>query len=182
MENVSLQDYQNALKQYLAEKSDFIFKNSGINHALAFTGTIFETAIDLKMISHGLGKDLASKPEYVDKLRSFLEKENTKLSIAIESKEYWDGEALKLIRQAAIKNPERFQIRLIPQNIIDTTVERSGTFPNLMLADNCIFRFETVPSEYKAYGSFNRKEVYDKLYPFFKVVFDNSEKLKPDLN
>lgn len=172
----SIEEYELALQKYLNEDSNYVFKNSGIAHASAFTSTILSAATNLKMICRGLGPELANSPKYIEKFQTFLNKENSTLKIALETDDHLKNEPLLSIIKKVKESPKRFEIYKIKKEIIEEVIRiTKEVFPHIMLADNKIFRFENIPSEYKAYGSFNDPKEYDKLNGFFEYVIANSD-------
>jgi len=168
-----IEEYEKTLIGLASTNSDFVFNNSGIDHAAIFTKTIYTYATKIKMLCNGLGSELAKDKRYLDALQAFLDRANTELTLIIISKSHLKGAALKMIQKKVVEFPERFKIFHAP------TESGFSYSSHIMIGDGCIFRIENEPETFKAFGSFNKPSIVDKLNNILDNILNQSIQISP---
>jgi hypothetical protein len=169
----NIKKYEKIYRSYLYENSNIIFQNIGIDYSLSFTSVFYSIASDLIMISDGFKNNLTSNSYYINNLILFLNKNNSKLKIAIESLDNLNVEPLLSIKRFAIKYPDRFEIFHISDVVINDIKSKFGYFPDIMIADKKMFRFENESNH--CFSSFNNIDQCDKLVKYCDYIFNNSK-------
>lgn len=172
---MNLIEYEITLDSFAHDNSNFVFNNSGIDHAAIFTKTIYKYSTRIKMLCHGLGSKLAKDERYLLALQEFLDKPNSELTIIVISTNHINDPALCMIREKAVEFPARFKLYQAPK---DSDFTNSS---HIMIGDDRIFRLENEPKSFKAIGSFNRPSVVEELNRIFDGILQKSVKIYPSV-
>ena len=84
----TLEQYRNAVKDYAARGVDYLFHNEGDEHALIIFTNIFCNAKEtIRIAANKLcNKELVNQKEYIDNLKLFLNKGDTRLFVLLTSR------------------------------------------------------------------------------------------------
>ncbi|MES2591294.1 MAG: hypothetical protein V4608_05380 [Bacteroidota bacterium] len=170
MTKISLDDYRVAIENLAATSSDFVFANSGAEHACIVMSNIFKTAKgNVNIFAKNLKGDV-SKGEYLIQMENYLKTPTGNLKVVLEEL-IQDGasEAIKLMQKYAHK---------VSVYVMNPDYLSSRTQINhFTLADDKMFRYETDTVAYTAVCSFNDTKTCSQLNNLYSLYLDNSTKI-----
>ena len=164
-----MKDYSEAVEFYASKRIDNVFFNSGNPHALVVFENIFKYATDnIIIVAKNLNNSVTNDSRYIDAIKSFLLKKNTRLEILVsedarnesllfvELKKYSDKITIKNSNGKFFKNGKGEEI-------------------HFCIADNSIYRLETNIKDRKASCNFNDVDYCLKLKTLFNNAFNSSD-------
>jgi hypothetical protein len=150
-------------------KSELVFPNDGPDHAEILMSKIFDsTKNEISILSGALGSPLTSRPNYLKSLRNLLER-NVRIRVVLVSKNdsNEESEALKLLKSKGIP------IKVLNEEEKKAYLKMFGGLEkHFCFSDEIKFRFEYNPKEYKAFASFNNREMVSDLSKIFDVIYN----------
>lgn len=146
------------------------FNNSGVNHAKIVLATIFDKAqSELKILAESLTSSVAKSDLYIDNIHEFLNKNNkgTKVKILVKNDKILNNNPLLL--KVFQSHHNQVDIRIRDVDVFDNN-KKSVHFT---LADDNIYRLEENIIDFKAYGSFDNKNMNQQLSNIFTNIFNS---------
>ena len=168
--------YKEAVRRYAAEKTNYLFHNEGSEHALIICSAMFENATkDIRIAANMLCNDaVVNKPEYIQSMQDFLDKEDTHLKILISHRPSKDevtdesGFYSMLYHHPAYKE-KRIEIK---DGQGKSFHNQKGDSVHFCTADNHMYRLENDINERKAIANFNDEKATGNLINAFDGVFN----------
>lgn len=173
--------YKAYLEELARTNSSDLFSNGGKEHASILMSVLFNSAQKIvRMYCNGFKPDLIRTEPYWSTLNKFLEDKNKILLVLVETKDFLNAEPLQLLKKikSLRQNRETIIVKLIQAKDKDAISSHfDSEHCNFSVFDDNKFRFEYDPEDFKAIGSFNRKEICDKLIPLFDNAFSSSQSI-----
>ena len=163
-------EYDQHLKHLRESCSSFVFPNSGIEHAEILMSNIFDaTRREISILSGALSETLTNRSKYVESFKKMMERGvKIKVILVAQNSTKEKSEAHKLLEKY-----ENAEIKILDA---DTKHIYEAIFQNkevhFCFSDEMIFRLEYDTREYKAYGSFNNREIECNLIKAFDLLFN----------
>lgn len=179
--NTQLTEYRAYLEHLAKEKSQILFSNGGKEYAAILMSILLNnTQESICMFCEGFKPDLITEPDYWEALTKYVNATNKTLKVLVNSTDYINAKPLRLLFEAIKKSPgdNRIQIKIISKEGREIIRKQfNGELNNFAVFDDSMYRLEYNPTEYKAFGSFNRPEESKMLKKLFNEAFDKSRKL-----
>lgn len=183
-----MDQYRMAVKDYASKNIPYLFHNQGDEHALIILTNLFINAKEhIRIAANKLYNDeVVNTRDYIDGMRSFLDKKDTRLSIIITKKPSVE-EIQKCPRENTFywmlfNHPAYYQGRVeIKDGKGKSFHDESGRQINFCTGDNQMFRLENAIVERKAIANFGDSEMTGRLIESFDTVFstlDSNVELK----
>lgn len=181
MPESDLEAYRAAVELYAKDGTNYLFHNKGDIHALIILTNIFKNAEQkIRIVANMLFNDeVVNTKEYVESMKSFLDKKDTQLEIIISikpSKEevkrhgkentlYW------MIFNHPAYRQNRVQIKE-SSDFVTYKNEKEIKELNFCTGDDRMYRLETNTIERKAVANFQDQTITKLLVRVFDTVFD----------
>lgn len=162
--------YRIAIENLAATSSDYVFANSGAEHACIVMSNIFKTAqTNVYMFAKNLKGDV-SKGEYLIQLEEYLKNRGYLQVLLEENSDENSSEAIKIMK----KYPNKISISVIDKTVLQKRQE-IGNINHFTIADDKMFRYETDVVNYTAVCSFNDRKTYSQLNGLYKFLSSKSK-------
>ena len=149
MEDIN--EYKVAVKRLADTNSNFVFTNSGADHARVVMETIFKTSKEHINIFAGDLNGAVSKGDYLLALENYL-KSGRSISVLLEKyDEKKTSEALELLLKYKKSGQTNISIAIANPKSLDASIKNN----HFTVGDNHMFRFETDMINYTAVCNFN---------------------------
>ncbi|WP_251621930.1 hypothetical protein [Odoribacter lunatus] len=172
-----LEQYEKSVKECVEKGNDYLFHNEGNGHALIICKYLFKNAQKEVLIAANqlYNDEVVNTREYIESMKSFLDKGNTRLNIIIASlppKEqvsqnhesfYW-----MLYNHPSYKE-SRVQIKEGQGKFFRGT---DGKEINFCTGDHNMYRFETDINLRRAVANFNDPKINGYLRDSYHKIFD----------
>jgi hypothetical protein len=126
----------------------------------------------VKMYCHGLSAKLTNRDPYLSAFENFL-KSGKKLKLLVETEEGITMEAFQKVWQYQKKQLGLIECKKINEEGKKHINDQIMGKCNFSVFDDKMFRLETNPENFKAFGSFNNVEISEMLTKVFDEVFNN---------
>ena len=167
-EDKVLNAYSDAIEYYAKESTNALFFNKGNEHAIIVFRTIFRYAKErIFIVAKNLNNSVTKSDDYLQAMRSFLDKKNTKLDVLISEYDDSGNDLFSLLK----KYPEQVKIRCTEGKLF---TNQDGEDIHFCVADGHMYRLETNIMERKASCNFNDPTVCKSLIKNFLSVFNSS--------
>lgn len=173
----SIDIYAKDVEEKASSASDYLFHNEGNEHALIICKNIFRTASNqIRIAANQLYNDeIVNKEEYIENMKSFLDKEGTKLNVIITtapSREnvHHDNTFYGMIYDHPAYKEGRVVIKVGDGK---TFKNEQGVVVNFCTGDNRMYRFEDNIEKRTAIANFNDSNTTNGLIAKFDGVFNN---------
>ena len=158
--------YRKWLNEAATKNLSRVFTNKDQKHAaIAFDVFFRNTRKSILMIVDSFKGGPSNDPGYVDSLAACLKQDKIKARILILYQPNYDSAGFKLFLNA-MKSGKDVQINQASENSKDiirkdmeTSILNAGELQNIAVFDDCMYRFEYMPSNYRALLSFNDCEL-----------------------
>lgn len=176
-----MDQYRMAVKDYAANNTPYLFHNQGDEHALIILTNLFINAKEhIRIAANKLYNDeVVNTKEYIDSMRSFLDRNDTKLSILI-TKRPSKEEIKKCPKENTFywmlfNHPAYYQGRVeIKEGNGKSFHDKDGQQVNFCTGDDLMYRLENAIVERKAIANFGDREMTGKLIKAFDNSFPNN--------
>lgn len=175
-----MDDYRKAVEYYASNHLNYLFHNKGPEHAKIIFENIFKVANEhIRIAANNLwNTEVVNTQEYIDALRTFLDKPNSKLDIILTNEPNWNevkaDEANNIYKlllnyksKVRIKTGEGKNFRKTDTNQI----------VHLCTADDSIYRLEDNIDERTAICNFKDEKTVSELNKIFDGVFNSGIKV-----
>ena len=177
--------YRAAVEDYARDGVDYLFHNKGDEHALIILSNLFKNAKkQIRIAANKLCNDsVVNTKDYLDSMKVFLDRGNTKLSILVTEKPSIEDinscETENCFYRMLFTHPAYAEGRIHikeagGQSFRDATEEKI----NFCTGDDKMFRLENNIMERTAVANFNDKSVTRKLIEAFDEVYPNQTKVE----
>ena len=173
-----------AVKEYASNNTDYLFHNQGDEHALIILTNLFVNAKDhVRIAANKLYNDeVVNTKEYIESMRTFLDKNDTKLSILITKKpskeEIKKSPKENTFYWMLFNHPAYSQGRVeIKEGNGKSFHDKDGQQINFCTGDDKMYRLENAIVERKAIANFGDSEMTGKLIETFDRVFPNIDSI-----
>lgn len=158
--------YKEYLEELARKKSNEIFSNGGSDHAIVLYEVLLDnTKKDIRIFCEEGISSIWQSPEVKNALLKFLSQQDSSIKILIENKGN-DGFDI-------IKDNDNVEIRHIDADGIAKIHNHfDNNNCNFAVFDKDMFRYEYDKRGYKAYGSFNDKEIADSMIKLFDSIWE----------
>lgn len=173
MEDINLVEYQKTVEMYAKEGTNFLFHNQGNEHALIVFKSIFNNANKKICIAAASldNREVANNKEYIDAMKSYLEKENSKLLILL-SNPVTDPSTLPLF--VMIKEHKSYKEgRVAIKDGKGKNFHMNGRCVHFCVADNRMYRLESDIVNRTAECNFGDDVRTKYLTDLFERAFEN---------
>lgn len=179
---ITMEEYKKSVKYYADEQKDYLFHNKGDEHAKIIFENIFRTANNhIRIAANNLWNTaVVNTSEYIDALKSYLDKPDTKLDILlintppidkVKSKE--DSNIYRMLYEHRAFRAGRINIH----SGEGRSFKKDNQIIHFCTADGRMYRLESNPEERSATCNFNDVERtaildanFDKVFPTTKSV------------
>lgn len=175
-ENASQQDamskYSEAVSDLAKNKRKNLLHNEGNAHALIIFTNIFRTAEEyIRIVAKDLlNTEVANKYDYIESLKSFLSRSNTKLEILLSEFDMASARNTPLFSMIANSDAYKAE-RVVIKNMNGKAFrDQNGNEIHFCVADDRIFRIETDIKARKALCNFNDPEQAKELNEKFTIA------------
>lgn len=175
MKNLDLEnflDYTEAVEYFANNKVDNVLSNSGNEHAVVIFANMFKTAERNVCL---YAKDIFSvenvvsvSPLYMESLRKFLDKGDTKLRIVL--KDYDEVTSCNILRDMLKQYTSKIELRRNKRG----EVKIGDNSVHLCIADGRMYRVEYDTESRKARCNFNDINAVSKYQTVFNQLFEAS--------
>ena len=159
---ISTDDYRKLIEEMAARKDATPFNNDGTMHSTIVLANIFFHSTQIKIYDRDLQGGISTDEIYLANLNMFLAKKG-KLELALKTIPSY-SEAFKNILTYAELHPENIRIRIAPEELPY----------NMVVGENCMYRLEYDPENYRALCCFNDEEGTSELVKQFDTLFKKS--------
>lgn len=173
-----MEQYRMAVKEYASKNIDYLFHNQGDEHALIILTNLFMNAKNhVRIAANKLYNDeVVNTKDYIDSMRSFLDRNDTKLSILITRKpskdEIKNSPKENTFYWMLFNHPAYSQGRVeIKEGKGKSFYDKDGQQINFCTGDDKMYRLENAIVERKAIANFGDSEMTGKLIETFDRVF-----------
>ena len=173
----TLEQYKNAVKDYAARGVNYLFHNEGDEHALIIFTNIFCNAKDtIRIAANKLcNKEVVNQKEYINSLRYFLDKKDTKIYILLTScpskEEVNDDNCLyKMLYSHPAYKEGRI---LIKDGEGKSFRDKDGKVVHFCMGDDTMYRIENDIVERKAVANFGDSKTTSVLNTGFDKAFNS---------
>lgn len=175
----NLEIYKKAVEEDARKGTDFLYHNEGNEHALIICSNIFKNAKkDIRIAANQLyNDDVVNTDEYIDSMKSFLDREGTILKILItnqppEDSVKKDGTLYGMIYDHPAYKQGRVQIKYGYGKSF-TGVDKKPV--NFCTSDDKMYRFENDIEERKAVANFGDPERAKDLRKKFDNIYNSEQ-------
>jgi hypothetical protein len=167
----NLRQYRKAVRKFANSKANYTLPNSSSKHATIIMCNIFRTAENYICIFAGTLAGVVSNEDWRRELRNFLEKENTRLDVILESRPEGEfSQPIKDIIEAKKKYSNRISISYATNDEVIRNLFGDGIKRHFTFADGRMFRLEIDTENYIASASFNQPEMVENLKRKFESI------------
>jgi len=175
-----MNQYRLAVKDYASRNINYLFHNKGDEHALIILTNLFVNAKKhIRIAANKLYNDeVVNTKEYIDSMRSFLDRNDTNLSILITKKP--SKEEIKSCPKEntfywmLYNHPAYDQGRIIIKEGHGKSFhDKDGSQINFCTGDEQMYRLENAIVERKAIANFGDSDMTGILIRTFDSVFPN---------
>ena len=173
-----LQSYKDAVSAYAREGRDFLFHNKGEEHALIICTSIFDNAQSTVRIVAGdlCRKGVCDNTAYVNALRNFIGKTDTKLSIVLttpaEKKEMMRSPLFFMLRESKAYKDQRVVVKTSEGKLfMSKSANSSAETIHFCTGDDHMFRIENDLDNCRAIANFGDKKTTKQLNDVFDAGF-----------
>lgn len=174
-----LDEYRIYLENLVREKSTVTFSNGGKDYASILMSILLDnTKSSVCMFCEGFGPNLITQSDYWSALTKYLDNKDKKLHVIVNSKDYIKQEPLQKLfdTQRERNNDGSIMVYLINDEGREIIKQQfNGVLNNFAVFDEDMYRLEYLPSEYKAFGSFNNTDDTKLLRNLFDRVLEKSQ-------
>lgn len=174
-----LEEYREYLEELAESKSTDMFSNGGKEHASILMSVLLQNTNKVAlMYCEGFKPDLIATQPYWDALNEFLKNPEHELHVLVQSERCQDQKPLLMLHEMINQGSTNILVKKISKTGKAIIEERYGEDPcNFAVFDDEKFRFEYNPTEYKAFGSFNKPDECRDLKDVFVRAFNASTPL-----
>lgn len=176
--------YADNVKDKAARKEDYLFHNEGNAHAKIILENLFRNADShIRIAANTLNNEVVNSSEYMDAMKCFLDKDNTRLDIIVtqiprKGDVNMDDSLYGLLLNHHAYNDGRITVK---SGEGKSFRDKDGERVNFCTGDDMMFRLEDNIEARTAVANFNNPDTTRTLINTFDGVFNNIEK-KFDLN
>lgn len=175
-----MDQYRMAVKDYAFRNVPYLFHNQGDEHALIILTNLFINAKEhIRIAANKLYNDeVVNTKDYIDSMRTFLDRKDTKLSILITRKptidEIQSCPKENTFYWMLFNHPAYYQGRVeIKEGNGKSFHDEKGNQINFCTGDQQMYRLENAIVERKAIANFGDPEMTGKLIETFDNIFPN---------
>lgn len=177
-----LDEYRLYLENLVENKSSETFSNGGKDYASILMSILLNhTKQSVCMFCEGFKPDLIEERDYWESLERYLGDQNKKLHVIVNTSNYVNQKPLKRLFevQQERNNDGSIMVYLINNEGREIIKQQfNGALNNFAVFDEDMYRLEYLPSEYKAFGSFNNTDYAKLLRNLFDRVLEKSQLIK----
>lgn len=173
-----MDQYRMAVKEYASKNINYLFHNKGDEHALIILTNLFVNAKKhIRIAANKLYNDeVVNRKEYIESMKSFLDKNDTRLSILITKKPTKEEIAScpkeNTFYWMLFNHPAYSQGRIeIKEGLGKSFRDKDGSMINFCTGDDRMYRLETAVIERKAIANFGDPIMTEKLINVYDNVF-----------
>lgn len=174
-----LDEYRLYLENLVENKSSETFSNGGKDYASILMSILLNhTKQSVCMFCEGFKPDLIEEHDYWESLERYLDDQNKKLHVIVNTNNYVNQRPLRRLFEAQKKrnNDGSIMVYLIDDEGREIIKQQfNGALNNFAVFDDDMYRLEYLPSEYKAFGSFNNTDYTKLLRNLFDRVLEKSQ-------
>ena len=174
-----LDEYRLYLENLVENKSSETFSNGGKDYASILMSILLNhTKQSVCMFCEGFKPDLIEEHDYWESLERYLGDQNKKLHVIVNTSNYVNQKPLKRLFevQQERNNDGSIMVYLINDEGREIIKQQfNGALNNFAVFDDDMYRLEYLPSEYKAFGSFNNTDYTKLLRNLFDRVLEKSQ-------
>lgn len=174
-----LDEYRLYLENLVENKSSETFSNGGKDYASILMSILLNhTKQSVCMFCEGFKPDLIEEHDYWESLERYLDDQNKKLHVIVNTNNYVNQRPLRRLFEAQKKrnNDGSIMVYLINDEGREIIKQQfNGALNNFAVFDDDMYRLEYLPSEYKAFGSFNNTDYTKLLRNLFDRVLEKSQ-------
>lgn len=175
-----MDDYRKAVEYYASNHLDYLFHNKGPEHAKIIFENIFKVANEhIRIAANNLwNTEVVNTQEYIDALRTFLDKPNSKLDIILTNEPNWNE-----VKAVETNNIYKLLLNYKSKVLIKTgegkNFKKTDTNQTVHLctADDSIYRLEDNIDERTAICNFKDEKTVSELNKIFDGVFNSGIKV-----
>lgn len=169
-QDISLKEYEDALSQLAERREPHIFYNEGNQHALIVFKTIFKNAKkEIYIVAKDLtNTEVSNASQYIESLKSFLEREDAKLNIMLTSFNK-DVASNRPIFETIHKSSAYKKGNVHIFNLNGKKFQEGDVVVHFCFADGQMYRIETDTEKRKARGNFNDSNTANSLLENFRI-------------
>lgn len=171
-----MDDYRKAVEYYASNHLNYLFHNKGPEHAKIIFENIFKVANEhIRIAANNLwNTEVVNTQEYINALRTFLDKPDTKLDIILTNEPDWN--IVKITENPNIyKLLLQYSSKVRIRNGNGKTFKKSDTRQTVHLctADDSIYRLEDNIKERTAICNFRDSNTVSELNNIFDQIFNS---------
>lgn len=174
-----LDEYRSYLENLVENKSPETFSNGGKDYASILMSVLLDhTKQSVYMFCEGFKPDLIEEHDYWQSLKRYLDDPNKKLHVIVNTNDYVNQRPLKRLFKVQQERNNDGSIMVYSINDEGREIIKkqfNGALNNFAVFDEDMYRLEYLPSEYKAFGSFNNTDYTDLLRNLFDRVLEKSQ-------
>ena len=115
-----LEEYKADLDILFKKNLSIQFNNKGKDHAILVMSKIFDSSYkSIKIFARDFNGDISDNQLYLESLKAFLSKNESKIQVIFEGNPNPDSRALNVLRQFQVKNPEKVELKKANQTQIN---------------------------------------------------------------
>jgi len=172
-EDVTIEEYTEAVNYFAEQKDDMLFTNKGKDHAAIVLCAMLKNAEGkVDIFSGSLNRDVADDTRFLDALKEFIDSGKT-LRVLLESDIPTEpSKALNMVMDAA-KKSKLVQYKTLKEEDKEkmSKLFKDGQLHHFAVADRRALRLETDAIDFKALVSFNDPEYAGSLQIMFNEFF-----------
>jgi len=171
-----LQEYADAMELLSSKHLNMEFNNKDQKHAALVMSSIFHNAKkQVRIFTGSLNGDISNISGYLQSVRVFLDKPETKVEVIFEEKpNIAFSKCYKLLKESRAAGKD-ITFRILTDSFKQKVI--TANLNHFMLGDDNMFRYETDKKQYMAFCNFDDPEMTKVLDRNFRAMFINSTPL-----
>lgn len=164
--NSLLEAYKISIERLAKTESDFVFNNSGADHAAIVLATIFKNSNSVRIYANDMNGDISNQPCYMNAVKDFALNSGT-LKIIIDTKDKISSTLKNLIKNNEV------EVKISDDKFKDAlkAASKDGKNHYFAVGDDKMIRVEIDNENHKALCSFNNPKTAYVLTSIFDEYF-----------
>lgn len=178
--NPMLQRYYDSVKMLADSKSESVFDNEGVPHAVIVLSTIFDKSLrHVRIFANNMDGEIGNEEEYINSISDYLLQRGGALQVIVNSDEYLKNNVKsKAIEHIKSLPQEKIKFRVAKDSFrkkIKETFDNKGELCFFTVGDSSMYRIETDNKTHRAKCCFNDVHTSEYLINLFDTAFSSEE-------
>ncbi len=172
LSTLSIDDFKKIIDEIAEKKSERIFKNGNAENANVVIANIFKHSDRVKSFAQSMNGIVGNcLPFYLEQVKIFLQKPNSKIEIVLEDLLEKRSDVLHYLLEQRRNGSDKIEIKKASEEfknaIQEISVDKNKKL-HFLIGDDDKFRVQYDPDKKSAYFCFNNKEITQKIDAVFQ--------------